>query len=176
MPKSAKVAAFTLVELLVAMAIISVLIGLAIGAVSVAQRSSRDTQRRGALQELATTISEFQSLNQGNLPQNNCNRATAVPPADCVRTTAAADADIIIGTRTVSLKGPAKANTNATSSTNTRYCYYTTTNGYVLGAELESGSWGTTPTSGDWSLSTDRTAAASPVGCGAAGAYGNIID
>lgn len=51
--------AFTLVELLVAMAIIGVLLGLAIFGLASAQRAQRDTERRAALQDIHIGIQTF---------------------------------------------------------------------------------------------------------------------
>ena len=50
---------FTMVELLVAMAIIALLIALAIWGISMAQQSSRNTQRRAAAAEIAGGFSDF---------------------------------------------------------------------------------------------------------------------
>jgi prepilin-type N-terminal cleavage/methylation domain-containing protein len=51
-----KISAFTLVELMVAMAIISVLLGLAVFGVSAAQKGSRNTSRKAALQDINVGI------------------------------------------------------------------------------------------------------------------------
>jgi prepilin-type N-terminal cleavage/methylation domain-containing protein len=54
-----KKSAFTLVELMVAMAIISVLLGLAVFGVSAAQRGSRNTERKAALQDINLAIQVY---------------------------------------------------------------------------------------------------------------------
>lgn len=153
-----KFKAFTLVELLVSMAIISVLIGLAIGAVSVAQRVSRDSQRRGGLQELSAYIGEYAASNDGDFP-----------PLGGASGLRLSGNNILLGSgaslKTITLQGPAKA-ASSTSSTQTRYCYNSSANGYVLGARLEDGTW-------ELNLSTDRATAnlaSTPTNCD--GAWG----
>ena len=54
---------FTLVELMVAMAIIGVLLGLAIFGVSAAQRGQRDTARKAALQDINIGIQDYYDRN-----------------------------------------------------------------------------------------------------------------
>jgi prepilin-type N-terminal cleavage/methylation domain-containing protein len=53
--------AFTMVELLVAMAIIGLLIAVAIWGIGLAQQSARNTQRREAATQMVAAISEFYS-------------------------------------------------------------------------------------------------------------------
>jgi len=60
--------AFTLVELLVVVAIIALLAGLLIVVVGNVQRSARNTQDRGRLRALAQAASTYASSNKGRLP------------------------------------------------------------------------------------------------------------
>lgn len=149
-----KYSAFTLVELLVAMAIISVLIGLAIGAISVAQRVSRDSQRRGALQEISAYLGEYAASNQGRFPQRGGAAGLRLNGNDMLVGTGAAQ-------KTIVLNGSAGA-AASTNSNQTRYCYYSSANvatveGYVLAAQMEDGVW-------DFSLSTDKVEVAAAGG------------
>lgn len=133
---------FTLVELLVAMAIFAVLVALAIGGVTLAQRAARDAQRRDALKTINLNIadlygstSDFPETTGGIISSSNGLSLT-----------------LAVGTteRTVSLSGSTKALSNSESASNTNgtlYCYVKTTTGYTLGALLEDNIW-------DFSLST----------------------
>lgn len=53
--------AFSLVELLVAMAIIAVLISIAAFGINITQRNARDTKRRKVVQDLVVLISDIQA-------------------------------------------------------------------------------------------------------------------
>lgn len=61
--------AFTLLELLVAMAVIAVLISLAVYGILQVQKNSRETQRRKALEDINIGINEYYSL-YGEYPEN----------------------------------------------------------------------------------------------------------
>ncbi|MBD3363056.1 prepilin-type N-terminal cleavage/methylation domain-containing protein [Candidatus Dojkabacteria bacterium] len=54
---------FSLVELLVAMAIIAVLISIAAYGIQIVQRNARNTKRRKVVQDLQLTIADFQTNN-----------------------------------------------------------------------------------------------------------------
>jgi len=60
--------AFTLVELLVSMAIIDILIGLALYGIGAAQRNSRDTARKSIVQDIGTSIQNYHT-DYGEFPQ-----------------------------------------------------------------------------------------------------------
>lgn len=136
--------AFTLVELLVAMAIIGVLVGLAIFGISTAQRAQRDTERKTALQDIHLGIQSFYETH-------------GVYPSTATFT----ESSITLGsggtkTFVVELKGAGKStgapcNILATTSltTSTRTCYAwdseatgstTGNNGITFCAKLENGS------------------------------------
>ncbi len=122
-----KLSGFTLVELLVAMAIISVLIGLAIGAITLANRSSRDSQRRAAIFEVSAAINEYYG------------RVGAYPPRGSsgqTNTLRIEGNTIMVGSNTVRLSGPTLPAAD-TDANGTEYCYGVTAGGYVLGVRLE---------------------------------------
>lgn len=84
---------FTMVELLVAMAIIALLIAIAIWGISMAQQSSRNTQRRAAAAEIAAGFSDFYAkfnrqpsyaaFTSTGLCLCNTSTVTNCPPASC---------------------------------------------------------------------------------------------
>ncbi len=123
---------FTLVELLAAMAIIAVLIGMAGFGISLALRASRDSQRQEALDNLRIAITDY------------LGRENRFPDAT--------DIDYVNGefvldtTRGDDIRVPATglvqpATTGTTTSSQTEYCYGIVDGGYVLGVKLENGSW-----------------------------------
>ncbi len=121
---------FSLVELLVAMAIIGVLLGLVVFGISTAQLNSRDAQRRQKLADFQIAITDHQG------------RTNAYP------TFSGAPTIMTVGTTTVGLAGPTQWQATgttapgATSTANTTsYCYATNTTNfvYIVGAKLESG-------------------------------------
>lgn len=119
---------FTLVELLVAMAIIAVLIGLATFGVTLALRASRDSQREATLDSMRTAIADYLATN------NEYPATTAVDYAN---------GNITVGSTSIPVDGHLVAVTLATGSDSngTVYCYAKTTDGYALAAELENGSY-----------------------------------
>lgn len=148
--------AFTLVELLVAMAIFAVLVALAIGGVTLAQRAARDAQRRDALKTINLNIADLYS-STSDFPAT----------AGIVSNTAGTELTLTIGstTKTVDLAGTAKSliNTATASSTNgTSYCYVKTSSGYTIAAKMEDGIW-------DFSLSTTTPKPANSTSLGSTG-------
>jgi prepilin-type N-terminal cleavage/methylation domain-containing protein len=125
---STKRKAFTLVELMVAMAIIAVLLGLATFGISTLNRLSRDNQRR-------TTV-------------DNIQRMVSAYYADYFRYPNTAELTVTstsIGINNynfpaVPLNSVLAPNAN-TSLSGTRYCYSFQSDGYVLAAKLESGQY-----------------------------------
>lgn len=118
--------AFTLVELMVAMAIIAVLMGLAAFGIATALRVLRDNQRRDAVRNISVALNAYYA-----------DRATY--PTSIGLTAAAAN---IPSGMSVPLNGVARATANTTASaTLTPYCYSVTADGFRLGAKLESGDW-----------------------------------
>lgn len=109
--------AFTLLELLVAMAIIAILISLAIFGILQVQKNSRDTQRRKALEDVNIGIQSFYSK-YGQYPDDitfNVNEAVLSGA----------------GTDSVELKNSAKAGSTTTTN-QTKYSYFNDTDGYKL--------------------------------------------
>jgi len=132
-----KLKAFTLVELLVAMAIFAVLVALAIGGVTIAQRAARDAQRRDAMKTIGLNIANLYS-SSSQFPTTITGNATGATPGGTLTMTSGSL------TGTVQLTGPAilALTTQVGSGTGgTKYCYGTTTSGYVLGALMEDGIW-----------------------------------
>lgn len=118
--------AFTLVELMVAMAIIAVLMGLAAFGIATALRVLRDNQRRDAVRNIATALNAYYA-----------DRATYPTSVTLTATT------FTVATgNVVPLNGVARATASTTpSATATPYCYNVTTDGFRVGAKLESGDW-----------------------------------
>lgn len=116
--KSTRRSGFTLVELMVAMSIIAILIGLSAFGISTAQRNLRDNQRRDMVKSVAAGLANYYTFN------------SEYP-------TAATFQQLIT---TLNVPSEGVTNPSASSSTNsTQYCYAVTNDGYVLGAELEAG-------------------------------------
>lgn len=144
--------AFTLVELLVAMAIIGLLIGLSLFGIAAAQRNARDTARRAAMQDINAGIADYLTL-EGAFPSNirfdnetvyiarnpnsvtasNCtaqNKCVAVP----------LDGAAVVGSGVNSTGGGSGVLTLGATSTNTSaYCFATRSDGYSLAVRLENG-------------------------------------
>jgi prepilin-type N-terminal cleavage/methylation domain-containing protein len=115
---------FTLVELLVAMAIIAVLIGLAGFGVTLALRASRDAQREETLDSMRVAITDY-------LATNN-----QYPPTSAV---SYANGEITVGNTSIPVSGnlvPVDL-AEGSSSSGTVYCYAVTPGGYALAAQLE---------------------------------------
>lgn len=114
---------FTLIELMVVMAIIAVLTVLVIGAINVARRSSRDTQRRANAKAIQVALEEkFASSGGKTYPAGTFNTMANI-----------------------------NTNTGANISdpnTQERYCYYATANStqYTLRVQTEA----TNPTVAAW--------------------------
>lgn len=120
---------FTLVELMVAMAIVAVLIGLSVFGISTAQRVLRDNQRRDAVNDIAVLLNAYYAERQEYPSRINI---------------AAAGAQLVFAndtTKVIPLNGIAKTATGITASdaTKTLYCYALTSTGYLLGVKLEDG-------------------------------------
>ena len=132
---------FTLLELIVAMAIIAVLIGLSLLGIQTVQRSSRDTQRRTLIEAANLEITDYYG-SENLYPASGTvtiNRTTNV---------------MIIGTggKTIPLTGaglPLLASATVSTTAGSVYCYTQSGNTYSIGVNLESGSWfnmGSAPT------------------------------
>ena len=121
-----KYSAFTLVELMVAMAIIAVLIGMSVFGISTAQRVLRDNQRRDNVKNVAAALNSYYASNSqypANITPINSGTAIQVSTGN-----------------TVPAIGVLKVGTE-TNASGTLYCYGLATTGYVLGAKLEDGNW-----------------------------------
>lgn len=121
--------AFTLLELLVAMAIIGVLMGLAVFGVVQVQQNSRETQRRKALEDINIGIQEFYSK-EGQYPQ-----VIEFDKAEAKICSGDGCTGVVV---TVDLKNSAIAGTKTTSNT-TYYEYELKDDGYTLAFCREDG-------------------------------------
>ncbi|CAG1022667.1 hypothetical protein DOJK_01820 [Patescibacteria group bacterium] len=124
---------FTLLELIIAMAIIAVLMGLSLFGIQSVQRSQRDTERRAALSNINLEVAAYYGDN-GRYPDVTISASTK---------------EARIGTgnnaKVVELTGAATPITGAESTqSGTAYCYETEEGStYRLGVWLEgTGSWG----------------------------------
>ena len=123
---------FTLIELLASMAIIAVLIGMAGFGISLALRSSRDSQRQKSLDNLKIAITDYLGRENkfpdpSDIEYSNGEFVISTTKGDPIRVPAEG------------LLQP--ATTGTTTSSQTEYCYGTVSGGYVLGVKLENGSW-----------------------------------
>ena len=133
MVETKKLQGFTLLELIVAMAIIAVLIGLSLLGIQTVQRSSRDTQRRSFVDAVNLEITDYYG-SRNLYPASGTvtiNRTTNV---------------VTVGTggKTITLTGaglPLAAAATASTSAGSVYCYTQSGNTYSFGVNLESGSW-----------------------------------
>lgn len=120
-----KLKGFTLVELLAAMAIIAILIGLAGFGISIALRNSRDTQRKSKLSDIQLAINEYYT-------SQNAYPATITGAGSSTQIQ-------VTGGSAVPVKGATKSLATGTTTGGTNYHYAVVTDGYLLCAELESG-------------------------------------
>jgi prepilin-type N-terminal cleavage/methylation domain-containing protein len=163
-----KLNAFTMVELLVAMAIIGILIGLSIYGVGLAQRAGRDSQRRGALDDINKAIAAYYNDNGRNpscyrfqtnrleLFNSNSCTVTAGPPADPRITYNFNGAGFHNANVNINTLNAVTTIGSVTNTTQTKYFFEIRTDGYKLAACMESGkledkgtsalAWSTTPT------------------------------
>jgi len=124
---------FTLLELIVAMAIIAVLMGLSLFGIQSVQRSQRDTERRAALSNINLEVAAYYGDN-GSYPTVAFNVTAST---------------VTIGTKTLTLKGAAKIiKPGPSDTTGTTYCYSGAGAAtYQLGVYLEGpANWGSTGT------------------------------
>lgn len=144
---------FTLVELLVAMAVIAILVGLSVFGISVVQANARDTARRNKLKEIEIVlngvIASGLTLPGGfagsGIPQNTSSILyfpvsqgnTSMPLPDFLNRGA-----------------PDYKNEYFTSSgpTATDYCFQRVGLIYIVGLQLENGSWATKSNTSDYNV------------------------
>lgn len=121
---------FTLVELLIVIAIIAVLSGIIMSALSSAQKGSRDARRRSDLKQYQTSLMAHKIVNFDVFP-NYTSCATA-PCA--VTTTTSIPASTLVSNQSMS-----KALLDPTNNSTYRYMYRTSTTGDNFGmcAQLE---------------------------------------
>lgn len=158
--------AFTLVELLVAMAVIAVLITLSVFGIATVQQSARDTQRRSALRDIEVSLNAL--LTSG---ATGFSAGTYATGSMVINGTGASS-------QTITLTGPAQriatdvtagavGVAGNTSAATTDYCAGFSGLSYVVGSLLESGSYTYVNNSGSvypstWSLSVSPTTGSGP--------------
>lgn len=145
-----RIKAFTLVELIVVMAIIAILVGLGIMGVSLGQRSLRDTQRVKMLEAINLEIESIRS-NGGVYPTLN---VTTTPFAGTV--TLVSNTQIAVGTIIINLAAAA-TNAEATTVEGSDYCYSPNSNrsDYSLMVQLENGNTQSFGTASPCTLGTE---------------------
>lgn len=145
--------AFTLVELLVAMAIIGIILGLALFGISAAQRNARDTQRRAAIQDINAGIADLYTVASSPVNSIRFVAGYALVKRQGDGSVDKGQCDTNAGCVAVPLEGAAIASSTPASditngstadvtnaSTMTKYFFSSTaTDGYHLIACLENG-------------------------------------
>src|SRR5690606_3518462 len=127
-----KTKAFTLVELLVAMAIIAILLALSVFGLSVLQQNARDTLRRSKVSEIEIAVAGLIAAQQP-IP-------TSFPDSD---TTAITIGDEVIPLPDILARQDTDLPSDAeTTASITDYCYGSIGNNlYVIGVKLEGGTF-----------------------------------
>lgn len=130
---------FTLLELLVAMAIIAVLIALAVFGIMQVQRNSRETQRIKALEDLNLGIQAFYNR-CGEYP-DTIDFANPVPiPGDTHSEVIEISSTSCVFTEEVTFKNSARVtDLNETNTNGALYAYSLESDGYMLGYCQENG-------------------------------------
>jgi type II secretory pathway pseudopilin PulG len=119
--------AFSMVEIVVSLAVIALLLGLGTYGFSIVQRSSRDEQRKSFLSEIRSAVDHYFLVN-GYYPASGDFQFSG------------SGDQLTVGTRQFHLVGHKKAS-GATDANSTKYYYEKDTYGYIICALQESGSW-----------------------------------
>jgi len=125
-----KLQGFTLVELLAAMAIIAILIGLAGFGISIALRNARDSDRRKIIDNMQLVVNDY-FTRENEYPASAAVSGSTIVFQDGTGTTIG-DAVPFDGN-----SSPAAS----TDSKGTLYQYDDSTSGYLMCASLENGEW-----------------------------------
>lgn len=121
-----KLKGFTLLELIIGMAIVAVLMGLSILGIQTVQRSSRDTARRAAVNAIQLEIEAIRA-------------DTGSYPTSISMVTATRVVTFNPSSRTLTLTDAAQTPRTATGQDGTQYCYAVSSGVYQFGAALEAG-------------------------------------
>lgn len=130
---------FTLVELLVVMAIIGLLIGIALAGIQVARQNQRDTSRKAVLDDVRTALESYYGNNQSQYPaaltvagNQICVGASCVAPNNGVLVDESKNNFTTYTYNTGLCTNAKEANGNTM-----HLSYQPTATGYTLGTELE---------------------------------------
>ncbi len=135
---------FSLVELLVAMAIIAVLISIAAFGISIVQRNARNTQRRKELDNLRLTITEVEMNSQSVLSGISGSNTITVSTSKGSSTY-----NVSSAFSTVTVAAPCSLTTEEASSTAIYLCYNSATTPRTIGTRLEGTTMGYTISLGE---------------------------
>lgn len=117
---------FSLVELVIVLAVIVIMIGLGLFALGSAQRTSRDQERQNQVAKILTAVNDY-------------FRATnSFPNTGNVTWTATS---VTVGTTAITLRGYLQYSASQTTASQTRYYYSKDATGYSICVKLENGSW-----------------------------------
>ena len=144
---------FTLVELLVTMAIIGVILGLALFGIAAAQRNARDTSRKAAVQDFNAAIQDFYTIftaypdvisfdtnGRVEFKTNSSSCVTTGTSRNCVLLTVQ-DAATPSGSQSITgadSTGSFVMSDTGTTTGTTSWCYAARSDGYSIGVILES--------------------------------------
>ncbi len=120
-----KLPAFSLTELLAALAIIAILAGLAVAGISYTQRTTRDQERKLVATQIQSALDSYLRTNGGYPSGANLSFQTSQIS--------------IAGKVVVQLSGFKSYSSTATTAAATRYYYSKDTSGYLLCVYLEAG-------------------------------------
>jgi prepilin-type N-terminal cleavage/methylation domain-containing protein len=155
--------AYTFLELIIAMAVVAILLGLGFAGITSVQRSSRNTQRRKSLEAIHLAVQSFKGT-FGQYPARIdtfaatkevrlCSVATSQCPAQTTGT------NYVITTKIATPPDTTSATSTADA---TAYCYTTTLTAFYLAVGLEGGGshsysfGGLTPCTPDNTFATDN--------------------
>ncbi len=148
--------AFTLIELVVVMAIIAVLVSLSVLGITIINRSSRDNQRTTTLNAINLLIESYNGTYGGYPAKSLLNYDSATKQFYLGANLAAA----VSSSSVVQAIGASVADFSGTSQAGTDYCYTQTGSTYSLGTTLESGGnkyYGTTIAANQCNPATSAT-------------------
>ena len=127
--------AYSMVEVLVVMGVIAVLVGLGFVGISLAQRASRDEDRKAAAALIQSAVNDYFRVN-ASYPVENSSLLWSAN-------------SVVIGGKSVTLEGYRNYSVTSTDASRTRYIYMKNSSGYIICVQLEGGGWFRTGTGSD---------------------------